>query len=70
MRDRRSAYWVLMGRPDESRPLLGRRRCRWDDDIKMYLRETGWEGMDWIDLAQGRDRWWAFVYAVMNFGTV
>jgi hypothetical protein len=41
-------------------------RCRWEDNIKMDLQEVGWGGMDWIDMAQGRDRWRAFVSAVMN----
>jgi hypothetical protein len=39
---------------------------RWEDNIKMDLREVGWEGADWIDLAQDRDRWRTFVYTVMN----
>jgi hypothetical protein len=42
---------------------LGRLRRRWEDNIKMYLHEVG---MDWIDLAQDRDRWWALVNVVMN----
>jgi hypothetical protein len=41
-------------------------RHRWVDNIKMDLRETGWDGMDWIDLAQERDRWRALVNTVMN----
>jgi hypothetical protein len=45
---------------------LGRPRRRWVDNIKMDLREIGWEGMDWIDLAQDRDQWRALVNAVMN----
>jgi hypothetical protein len=44
---------------------LGRPRRRWEDNIKMYLEEVGW-GMDWIELAQYRDRWRAVVNAVMN----
>jgi hypothetical protein len=52
---------ILVGRP------LGRPRRRWESNIKMNL-EVGWEGMDWIDLAQDRDRWRALVNAVMNFG--
>jgi hypothetical protein len=46
--------------------VLGRPRRRWEDNIKMDLREVGWEGMDWINLAQDRDRWRALVSAVMN----
>jgi hypothetical protein len=45
---------------------IGRPRRRWEDNIKMDLREVGWGGMDWISLAQDRDRWRALVNAVMN----
>ena len=61
MRNRSGA---LVGKPEGRRP-LGRPRRRWEDNIKMDLREVGW-GMDWIDLAQDRNWWWAFVNAVMN----
>jgi hypothetical protein len=54
-----------MGNPEGKRP-LGRPRRRWVDNIKMNLREIGWDGMDWIDLAQDRDQWRALVNAVMN----
>ena len=54
-----------MGKPEDKRP-LGRPRHRWEDDIKMDLLEVGCGGMDWIDLAQVRDRWRALVTAVMN----
>jgi hypothetical protein len=47
-------------------PTLGRPRRRWVDNIKMDLREVGWDGRDWIDLAQDSDRWRAYVNAVMN----
>ena len=57
---------VLVGKSEEKRP-LGRPRCRWQDNIKMDLQEVGCGGVDWIELAQGRDRWQAFVNAVMNF---
>jgi hypothetical protein len=53
-----------MGKPEGKRP-LGRPGRRWED-IKPDLREIGWGGMDWIDLAQGRDRWRAIVSTVMN----
>jgi hypothetical protein len=60
-------YRVLVGNPEGKRP-LGRPRFRWEDYIKIYLQEVGCGGMDWIDLAQDRDRWRALVNAVMNFG--
>jgi hypothetical protein len=65
MRERRGAYRALVGKPERRRP-LGRPRCRWEGNIKMDLREVGWEGMDWINLDQDRDRWQALVNAVMN----
>jgi hypothetical protein len=65
MGERRNAYRILVGKPDGRRP-LGRPRRRWVDNIKMDLRVVGWEGRDWIDLAQTRDRWRAYVNAVMN----
>jgi hypothetical protein len=51
MRETRNAYRILMGKPAGKRP-LGSPRCRWMDSIKMDLRGIGWDGMDWIDLAQ------------------
>jgi hypothetical protein len=65
MGERRDAYRVLVGRPEGRRP-LGRPRRRWKDNIKMDLQEVGWRGMDWIDMAQDRDRWRALVSVVMN----
>jgi hypothetical protein len=65
MGEGRGAYRVLVGRPEGRKP-LGRPRRRWEDNIKMDLQEVGWEGMDWIDLAQDRDRLRALVSAVMN----
>jgi hypothetical protein len=62
---KRGAYRILVGRPEGRRP-LGRRRCRWEDTIKMDLQDVGWVGMDWIELSQDRDRWQAPVNAVMN----
>jgi hypothetical protein len=64
MGEKRGAYRILVGRPEGRRP-LERPRRRWEDNIKMYLQEVGW-GMDWIELAQDRDRWRALVNAVMN----
>jgi hypothetical protein len=54
-----------VGKPEGKRP-LGRPRRRWVDNIKMDLREIGWNGMDWIDLAQDREQWRALVNMVMN----
>jgi len=50
----------------EGKRPLGRPRHTWEDNIKMDLQEVGFGGMDWIELAQDRDRWWVFVNAVMN----
>ena len=58
-------YRVLVGKPEGKR-LQGRPRCRWEDNIKMDLQEVGCGGMNWIELAQDRDRLQALVNAVMN----
>jgi hypothetical protein len=55
MREKRNAYRILVGKPESKRP-LGRPRRRWVDNIKPDIREIGWYGMDWIDLAQDRDQ--------------
>jgi hypothetical protein len=60
----RGVYRVLEGKPQGNRP-LGRTRHRWEN-IKMDLLEVGCESMDWINVAQDRDRWWALMNAVMN----
>jgi hypothetical protein len=65
MGEGKGAYRILVGRPEGRRP-LGRPRRRWEDYIKMDLQEVGWGGMDWIDMAQDRDRWRAVGNAVMN----
>jgi hypothetical protein len=67
MREARGMYRVLVGKPEGKRP-LGRPRCRWEENIKMDLQDAGCGGMDWIELAQDRDRWRALVNAVMTFG--
>jgi hypothetical protein len=54
-----------VGKPEGKRP-LGRLRRGWEDNIKMELQEVGCGGIDWIDLAEERDRWWALVNVVMN----
>jgi len=58
-------YRVLVGKPEGRRP-LGRPRRRWEDNIRMDLRKVGCGGVDWMELAQDRDRWRALVSAVMN----
>jgi hypothetical protein len=65
MREKRNAYRILVGIPKGKRP-LGRSRCRRVENIKMGLRDIGWDGMDWIDLAQNRDQWRALVNTLMN----
>ena len=66
MGNRRGAYRVLAGKPEGKRP-LGRPRRRWEDNIKMDLQEVGCGDVDWIELAQDRNRWRAHVNAVMKF---
>ena len=61
-----SQYGVLVGKPEGERP-LGRRRRRWEDNIKIDLQEVGCGGTDWIDVAQGRDRRQALANEVVNF---
>jgi hypothetical protein len=56
----------LVGKPEGKRP-FGTSRHSWDDNIRMDLKGTDWEGVDWIDLAQGTDKWQDFVNAVMNY---
>jgi hypothetical protein len=65
MGEDRNVYTVLMGKPEGKRP-LGRPRRRWEDGIRMDLREIGWGSVNWIQLAQDRDRWRALVNTVMN----
>ena len=63
--ERRGVYRVLVGKPEGKRS-LGRFRRRWEDNIKMDFQEVGSGGMDWIELAQDRDRWRTLGNAVMN----
>jgi hypothetical protein len=60
-----SRYRILVGKPEGRRP-LGRPRRRWVDNIKIDLREIGWDGMDWIEVSEGRDQWRALVNTAMN----
>jgi hypothetical protein len=65
MGEGRGVYRVFVGRPECKRP-LGRPRRRWEDNIKMDLREIGIDATNWIRLAQDMVQWWAFVTTVMN----
>jgi len=67
MGEERGVYRVLVGKAEEKRP-LGRPRRRWADNVRMDLQEVGCGYMDWIGLAQDRDRWRTLVSAVMNLG--
>jgi hypothetical protein len=63
--EKRGVYKILVGKPEGKRS-LGRPRLRWEDNIKMDLQKVGCWIIDWIELAQDRDRWRVFVNAVMN----
>jgi len=65
MGESRGVYRILVGKPEGKRP-LGRPRPRWEENIKINLEDLGYGGVDWIELAQDRDRWRAHVSAVMN----
>jgi hypothetical protein len=67
MGEGRGVYRVLVGRPEEKRP-LGRPRSKWEDNIKKDCGETGIDGANWIRLTQDRVQWQAFVNTVMNLG--
>jgi hypothetical protein len=66
MGEDRAVHRVLVGKSEGMRP-LGRPRHRWEDNIKMDLQEVGRGHVDWMELAQDRDRWWALVGTVRNF---
>jgi hypothetical protein len=65
MGETRNVYRILLGKPEGKRP-LGRPRRKWVDNIKMDLSKIGWDGKDWIELAQDMDRWRALVNTAMN----
>jgi hypothetical protein len=65
MIDKWNAYRILVGKPEGKRP-LGRHRSRWENDIKMDLRETGWDGVDWTDLPRDRDQSYRLTNTVIN----
>jgi hypothetical protein len=65
MGEKGNAYRLLVGKPEGKRP-LGRPKCRWVDNIRMDPGEVGWGNVDWIGLAQDRNRWRALVNAIMN----
>jgi hypothetical protein len=67
MGEGRVVYRVFVGRPESKRP-VGRPKRRWEDNIKLDLREIGIDGTNWIGLAQDRIQWRAFVNTVMNLG--
>jgi hypothetical protein len=64
--EKRNAYRIWVVKPEGKKP-LGRPRRRWVNNIKIDLRDIGWDGVDWIDLAQDRDQWRALVNTVINF---
>jgi len=64
-RELRNAYKILVEKPEGKRE-LGRHKSRWEDNIRMDLREIRWKGVDWVHLAQDRDQWRALVNTVMS----
>jgi len=66
MGEGRDIYRILVGKPEGKTPMV-RPRHRWENNIKMDLREVGCGVMNWIELAQDRDRWWVLVNALINF---
>jgi hypothetical protein len=65
MREKRNEYRILVGKPEGKRP-LGRPRRRWMNNTKIDVREIGWDGTVWIDVAQDSDQWRVLVNTVMN----
>jgi hypothetical protein len=64
--EKKNAYRIMIGKPEGKRPLGRPRRRRWVDNIKMDLRWIGWDGKDWVVLAQDRDQWRVLMNIVMN----
>jgi hypothetical protein len=62
---KRNAYRILVGKPEEKRP-LGRPRRSWENNIKMYLKETGRNSTNWVHLAEDREQWRVFVNIILN----
>jgi len=60
-----NTYNILVGKPEGKKP-VGRLSRRWEDNIKLYIKETGWEGVDWMHLVQGRGQWRGLVNTVIN----
>jgi hypothetical protein len=69
MGEKKNAYRILVGKPEGKKP-LGRPRRRWVDNIIMDLREIGWDGVDWIDMAQDRDQWRALMNKVLKLRVI
>jgi hypothetical protein len=65
--EKRNTYRILVGEPEQERP-VGRQRYRWVYNIKMDLTDIGWDGVDWIYMAQDKDQWRALVNKVLNLG--
>jgi hypothetical protein len=65
MGEKRNAHKILVAKPERKRQ-LGRTMCRWEDNIRVDLREIGWEGVDWMHLDRGRDQWLSVANTVMN----
>jgi hypothetical protein len=65
--EKKNEHRILVGKPERKRP-LGRPRHMWVDHIKMDLREIEWDGVDWINMAHGRDQWRALVNTILNLG--
>jgi hypothetical protein len=63
----RNPYKILVRKPEGKRP-VARPRCRWEDNIRMVVRERGWEEVGWIHQAQDKDQWWVSVYTIMKIG--